>query len=108
AERRPPCGFIPIRFHTSFAPKWTGLAMTTILCRARRFQRILCLTLTVAIVTAPSVSVLAQTNAAAMSVRQRFEGTSPEGPEAPQPQQQPQGVPGPGPGQPVPAELSLG
>lgn len=67
--------------------------MTTILCRAIRFRRILCLTLTVATASASSVSVLAQTNAAAMSVRQRFEGTSPEGPES----QQPQGVPGPGP-----------
>jgi hypothetical protein len=66
--------------------------MMTILCRAGRFQRVLCLTLAVAIAAAPLASAMAQTNAAAMAVRQRVEGLSPEGPES----RQPQGAPGPG------------
>jgi hypothetical protein len=65
--------------------------MTTFLCSAGRSRRVLCLILASMVATGPSVA-LAQTNAAAMSVRQRFEGSSPEGPES----QQPQGAPGPG------------
>jgi hypothetical protein len=51
---------------------------------------------------------MAQTNAAAMAVRQRVEGMSPEGQETRQSQGQPQGAPGPAPGQSVSAELSSG
>jgi hypothetical protein len=80
--------------------------MTPIFCQAGRFRRVLCLTLAVAI-SAPSVSAMAQTNAAAMAVRQRVEGLSPEGSES-TPAQQPQGPPGPGRGPSVPAELSSG
>lgn len=82
--------------------------MTTILYRAARFQRVVCLTLAVAIVVVPSISVFAQTNAAAMAVRQRVEGLSPEGPEGTQPQQPPQGAPGSQPGQSIPAEATPG
>src|SRR5687768_3111987 len=82
----------------------TGIAMTATLSRAGRFQRVLCWILTVATAAAPSVSVMAQTNAAAMSVRQRFEGNSPEGPES----RQPQGVQPSGLGPSVPSELSSG
>lgn len=69
--------------------------MTTIDCRFGQFQRILSLTLAVAMANGLSVSALAQTNAAAMAVRQRVEGLSPAGPESPQPP----GAPGPIPGQ---------
>src|ERR1700704_1514908 len=72
--------------------------MTTICFRTVRLRRVLLWTLSIATATAPSVSALAQTNAAAMSVRQRVEGTSPEGPES-----SPPGAPGPAPGQPAAA-----
>lgn len=81
--------------------------MTTILCRAGQFQRVVCVMLAGAIATAPSVSAFAQTNAAAMAVRKSVEGISPEGPPTSQPQQ-PQGPPATGPGQSAPAEGTPG
>jgi hypothetical protein len=68
--------------------------MTTIIRRIRQIKRLLCLTLATAMVTGPSVSAMAQTNAAAMAVRQRVEGLSPEGPESPQPPGASAAVPG--------------
>ena len=64
--------------------------------KSKPFQRLLCVILAATTATAPSASVVAQTNAAAMAVRQRVEGLDrgpgPEGPgTAP-----PQNVPTPG------------
>src|SRR6478609_6461093 len=78
--------------------------MTTFSCRAGQFQRVVCLTLALATAAWPSLSAVAQTNAAAMAVRKTAEGLSPGGPESPSPQ----GAPAPGPGQSVPAGLTSG
>ena len=85
-------------------PNRTRIAMRIILCRAGQYRRVLCWTLATATATVPSISVMAQTNAAAMSVRQRFEGNSPEAPVP----RQPQGVQQSGPGPSGPNELSSG
>ncbi len=70
--------------------------------RTKPIRHVLSWTLIVSMITGPSVQAWAQTNAAAMSVRTRLEGTTPEGPE---PQQ-----PGPGPSSPpaMPGESSAG
>jgi hypothetical protein len=80
--------------------------MTTTLCRAGRIRRLLCSTLAAAIAAATSATAFAQTNAAAMAVRQRVEGLSPEGAQP----QSPPGAPAPGaaPGQSAPAEMTSG
>src|SRR4051794_25154216 len=78
--------------------------MATIVCRIGQFQRVLSLTLAAAIASGPLASALAQTNAAAMAVRQRVEGLSPAGPESPQPP----GAPAPTPGQVAPAAPAAG
>jgi hypothetical protein len=84
--------------------------MTTMLHRAGQFNRFLCVTLATVLATAPSISALAQTNAAAMAVRQRVEGLQgapgPEGQATPQPQNAP--GPGQAPGQPLSADQSAG
>jgi hypothetical protein len=80
--------------------------MTTSLLRTGSTQRILCLILAVSMAAAPSASAVAQTNAAAMAVRQQVEGFQrPQGQEGPgriPPQ------PASGPGQPVPSEPTTG
>src|SRR4051794_9895049 len=68
--------------------------MTTIVCRVGQFQRVLRFAFAMAIATGSSISALAQTNAAAMAVRQRVEGLQPVGPESPQPQAAPGLPPG--------------
>ncbi len=70
--------------------------MISFLRKSKPFQRLLCVILAATTATAPSALVVAQTNAAAMAVRQRVEGLDrgpgPEGPgTAP-----PQNVPTPG------------
>ncbi len=73
--------------------------------RTKLIQYLLSWTLIVSMVTGPSVQAWAQTNAAAMSVRTRLEGTTPEGPESPQPGA-PAAVPGSSPV--IPGESSAG
>lgn len=70
--------------------------MTTPLSRALPVHRVVWLALAFATVIGPSIAI-AQTNAAAMAVRSRLEGASPEGPEGQAPQAQP--GPGSAPGQ---------
>jgi hypothetical protein len=80
--------------------------MTSHRFHAGRVRRILCLLLAATMAAAPPASAWAQTNAAAMSVRQRVEGLesapSPEGPGSAPPQTQPQ------PGQAISPELTPG
>lgn len=77
--------------------------MKTRVLDAGRFRRVLCVVLAGTMATAPSTSLIAQTNAAAMAVRQRVEGLDRGPGAAPPPTSSPDAPPQSPPGPPLPA-----